>query len=59
MYLFLSVNAICSLAFGIGVSRLRKLNLLVKAFVVIVVGAVLFVINMAIVFVAGAMIYVV
>jgi hypothetical protein len=55
--LFVSINAVSSLAFGIGITRSRKMNPAARTIAVIVVGLILFVINSFLVFFAGATMY--
>ena len=54
MALFLSVNAIGSICFGIGVAKLRKSNDLARTGMAILAGIILFIINVAFLFFAGA-----
>ncbi len=54
MALFLSVNAIGSVCFGIGLARLRKSIDLARTVMAILAGIILFIINVAFLFFAGA-----
>jgi len=54
MALFLSVNAIGSVCFGIGVAKLRKSKDLARTVMAILAGIILFIINVVFLFFAGA-----